>query len=202
MANLCEKLINSCIAADCNNPLFQGVDSEALIANFSDIESVTYDATNPSIITGITMKTDTVEEQEVSRCFYTVQQLGNTPYSGSNTSMTTGTYGNKFTNVISLAVVDNGPEITENIIDNLANGKFVVILKNDYVHTDGKNQYSVYGIKKGLKATAISRELYNEDTQSAWTVELTEENAPKAGLFFYVSTGTEAAVEALKCDCE
>lgn len=203
MSNLCEKLLNSCISADCNNPLFAGVDAEALIANFSDIDTVTYDTQNPSIISGITMKTvGGTGTDPVSACFYSVQQLGNQPYSGSQTEFVEGTYGNRVNHTIQLAVVDNGPEITENIIDKLLNGKFVVILKNDYKHSNGDNKYSVYGINKGLKCTGLTRELYG-DNESAWVVTLQEQNAPKSGLFFFASTetATDTAVENLKCTC-
>ena len=183
MANICEKLIGSCIAQDCDNPMFPGVDGQGLIANFSDIVTVTYDQTNPSIINGITMKTDT--------CFYTIQQLGNQPFSGSQTEMTEGTYGNKFNNTVNFAVLDNGPQVTNDII-----------LKNDYKGENGEATYSVYGIKKGLRAASITRELYG-DNESAWVCSMTEENAPQSGLFFYVtdSATTETAINALKCTC-
>lgn len=203
MSNLCEKLLNQCIAADCNNPLFAGVDSEALILNYSQIDSVSYDQSNGNIITGITMKTYTDGNDTVPYCGYTCQQLGNTPFSGTQVEMTEGTYGNRFTNTVVLAVTDNGPDVCKNIIDNFANGKFVVIMKNDYRHTNGDNKYQVYGVKKGLKASAISRELYG-DNESAYIVTLTEENAPMSGMFFYVTSesATDTAYEALKCDCE
>lgn len=211
MSNLCEKTLKSCIAADCTNPLFAGVDSEALIANYSDIASYTYDQTNPSIINGITMVEDTttVDDGEggtttvtTPRHFYCVQQLGNQPFAGSQTEFSEGTYGNRVNHTIQLAVVDNGPEITENIIDNLLNGKFVVILKNDYVHTNGDNEYQVFGSHKGLKCTGLTRELYG-DNESAYIVTLQEQNAPKSGMFFYTTdqTTTAAAIEVLKDTC-
>ena len=204
MSNLCEKLLNSCIAADCANPLFAGVDSEALIANFSDIDTVSYDNDNPSIVNGITMKTEAgTGTNPVSKCFFTVQQLGNKPFEGSQTEFAEGTYGNRVTHTIQLAVVDNGPEISENIIDKFLNGKFVVIMKNDYKHSSADNKYQIYGLSKGLKCTGLTRELWG-DNESAWIVTLTEENAPKSGLFFYVTneSTTDTAIAALKCDCE
>lgn len=199
MSNICETLISSCIAANCDNPLFSGVDGLGYIANFADIADVTYDSTNPSVITSITMKPGTGSD---TTCFYTIQQLGKQPFEGSQTEMTEGTYGNRFTNTINFAVVDNGPEITENIIDKLANGKFVVILKNDYEGDDGKAKYSVYGIKKGLKAATITRELYG-DNDSAWICSMTEENAPKSGLFFWTTdeATTDDAIASLLCTC-
>lgn len=198
MANLCESLLNKCIQADCENTLYAGVAPTALIMNFSDIASVTYDSENASIVNGITMKTDGT----TTKCAYTVQQLGNKPFEGSQTELTEGTYGNKFNHTINLVVLDNGPEITENIIDQLANGKFCVILQSEYLHTNADNKYQVYGLKKGLKCTAITREVWG-DNESAYLVTLVEENSPKSGLFFFTTDEqtTDSAVAALKCTC-
>lgn len=196
--NLCEKIIEACISADCANPLYAGVDSMGLIANYSDIASVTYDQNNPSIVSGITMK----EESGTAKCWYTIQQLGNRPFEGSQTEFAEGTYANRVTHTIQFAILDNGPEITENVVDRLLNGKFVVMLRNDYVHADGKNKYSVYGLNKGLKCTGLTREIWG-DNESAWIVTLQELNAAKTGLFFFTTDEqtTDTAVEALKCSC-
>lgn len=199
MSSLCEKLLSGCISADCENPLYAGVGALGLLMNYSDVAKITYDENNGNIINGFTMKT-TGENQ--TACAYTVQQLGNQPFSGSNTALVAGTYGNRFTNTIQLAIVDNGPEISHDVIDSLANGKFIAILVNDYVHNSGDNKYQVYGAAKGLKCTAISREFYG-DNEGAYIVTLTEENAPKSGVFFYTTDEetTDTAFEALKCSC-
>lgn len=199
MSSLCEKLLSGCISADCENPLYAGVGALGLLMNYSDVANITYDENNGNIINGFTMKT-TGENQ--TACAYTVQQLGNQPFSGSNTALVAGTYGNRFTNTIQLAIVDNGPEISHDVIDNLANGKFIAILVNDYKHTNGDNKYQVYGAAKGLKCTAITREFYG-DNEGAYVVTLTEENAPKSGVFFYSTDEetTDTAFEALKCTC-
>lgn len=199
MASLCEKLLNGCIAADCENPMFAGVNAEALIFNLSQIDSVTYSTSNGNIVTGITMKTD---GNSGTYCAYTCQQLGNRPYEGSQVEMTEGTFVNRFTNTIQLAVMDNGPEVCHDIIDNFANGKFAVILQNEYKHTNGDNKYQMFGFKRGLRCTAITREVWG-DNESAYIITLTEENAPQSGVFFYVTdeTTTDAAYEALKCTC-
>jgi len=57
------------------------------------------------------------------------------------------------------------------------NGEFVVILQNN------NGTYQVYGIEGGLHASAMVRELYNDDTLSGWLVTMTEENAVKGNLF-------------------
>lgn len=203
MATVCEYLINQCIAADCENPLYAGVGNEALIGNFDDIAGVTRSTTNKSIVNGITMKTDVVGGQDVARCMYTVQQLGNQPFADSNTTMVEGTYGNRVQHEIHLAIVDNGPEITENVVDKLLNGKFFCILTNDYRHTNGDNKYQIYGLNKGLKCTAMERQFYG-DNESAYVVTLTETGAGKSGQFLFSTDEetTDGLYEALKCECE
>lgn len=202
MSSLCEKLLQGCISADCENPMFAGVGALGLLMNFSDVANISYDTNNGNIINGFTMKTSGEGGSQTTACAYTVQQLGNRPFEGSQTELVEGTYGNRFTNTIQLAIVDNGPEISHDVIDNLANGKFIAILQNDYKHANGDNKYQVYGAAKGLKCTAITRELYG-DNEGAYVVTLTEENAPKSGVFFYTTdeATTDTAFEALKCTC-
>lgn len=176
MGNLCEKLIGGAITADCENPIFAGVAGEAIILNYSQIQSITYDENNGNIITGITMKASTKG--------YIVQQLGNQPFDGTQTEMADGTYAKKFNNTVNFAVLDNGPDICRDVVDNLANGKFVVIMQNDYKHANADNKYQVYGAAKGLKATSIVREVWG-DNESAWVCSFTEEGNPKSGVFFF-----------------
>ena len=199
MSNLCEKIISACIAADCDNPLYAGVKSTAYIFNKSQIASVTKSG---NTISGITMGNDGAAQNPVTYCAYTVQQLGNKPFDGSQTEMVEGTYGNRFNHTVQLAIVDNGPDICKNIVDSLANGSFCVILENEYVHTNGDNKYQCYGFDKGLKASSITREVWG-DNESAYIVTLVEEGAPTSGKFFYVTdeSTTDAAVKALLCVC-
>ena len=42
MANICEKLLAGCIGADCDNPIFAGMEAKAWIFNKSEIASFTY----------------------------------------------------------------------------------------------------------------------------------------------------------------
>lgn len=199
---LCDTFINQCIDVDCNNPMFAGVAPEALLFNKDQIASMPI---SNNKIASITMKTYTSGDDTVSYCGYTVKQMGNRPFEGSQTEMVEGTYGNKFNNTVVLAVPDNGPDISHNIIDNFANGRFVAILQNDYVHTGtnaGDNKFQVYGASKGLRASSIVREVWG-DNESFWIVTLVEENAPVSGIFFYDTneSTTDAAIEALKCTC-
>lgn len=202
MSSLCEKYISGCIAADCENPMFSGMAPTGYLANFDQIASVTYSQTNGNIITGITMGNDGAATDPVTYCFYSVQQLGKQPFEGTNTEMVEGTYGNKWNHTVVIAISDHGPDISHNILDSLADGRFVFIGQNDYKHSNGDNKYEVMGIKKGLRAASITREAYG-DNEGAWIVTLTEENAPQSANFFYATdeTTTDAAVAALACTC-
>ena len=189
-SNLCEKLITNCVSADCDNIGFAGVSNSALLANYTDIDTVTYDAKNSNIVDGITMKTD----GNTTKCFFPVVVMGNQPYQGTNTQLVVGDYGNRFTHNVTIAILDNGPELSHDVLDNLANGRFAMILENDFRNADDTNRYSIYGLAKGLKATNISRDLY--ENEAAWIVELSEEGNPKSETFVKPSI-----IDTLTCNC-
>lgn len=198
MANLCEKLLAGCIGADCDNPVFAGMESKAWIFNKSEIASFTYDSQNPNLITDITMKEISAGVNAVG---YTISQLGKTPFTGTNTALVEGNAANKFTETFNFIVPDNSPAASM-LLDNIANGKFVVVAKNEYTGSDSKGAFQVYGAKKGLVATAMERDPYGEDADGGWAVTLTSENTPNSALFFYKTDAatTESTLDGL-VDC-
>ena len=72
--------------------------------------------------------------------------------------------------------MNNGTTTAEQVFA-LMNGDFVVILQNN------NGTYQVFGLENGLRASAMVRELYNDDTLSGWLVTMTEESAVKGSLF-------------------
>lgn len=176
--------MDGCISADCKNMPFTGMGSVAYIANKSEIE-FTFATGNPNLVTGITMKV--LEEgqnsdPDVVAVLYSIQQFGKTPFTGTQTSMVEGNTSNKFTETFSFVLPDNSPAAA-NMLDNIANGKFVVIAQNEYEGTDKKGTWQVYGLKKGLVATAMERDPYSDDTDGQWQVTLTSENVPTSAIF-------------------
>lgn len=194
-SNLCEKLLTGCVSADCDNIGFGGVSNTGWIANYTDINTVTYDTENSNIVDGITMKTEGEGSSAVTKCFFPVTVMGNQPFQGSNTQLVVGDYGNRFTHNVTIAILDNGPKLSNEVLDNLANGRFVITLENDFRDTNNTNRYSIYGLAKGLKATNISRDLY--DNEAAWIVELSEEGNPKSETFV-----DPTIMSNLICNCE
>lgn len=192
MANNCDFELAQGIAPDCDNPQTRGLEREAIIINRADIDfsALVRDNTNPAIVSTLALKTGTKG--------YQVLQIGATPYSGTNTAMATGTYRNKFTKTVSFAVLDHCPDTTKNVIDNLANGVFVMVVKNNSAGSDGKGRYEIIGLDGGLRATEMPRDPNSEETDGAWVATL-QETAPTSGTFLYDTdeATTEAAFQAL-----
>lgn len=178
---LCDFLISADIQGyDCENPMVKGAKSNGLLINRRDINlsGVTYDTTNPFKITALPLAS--------GKTAYDIVQGGKTPFTGTQQEMQEGTYQNTITNTLQFVILNQGTTTAEQIFA-LMNGEFVIVLQNNN-HT-----YQVFGIEAGLKASAMVRELYNDDTLSGWLVTMTEENAVKGNLFI-----DEALYETLK----
>ena len=168
---LCDFLISADIAGyDCENPMVKGAKADGLIINRKDINmsGVTYDSTNPFKVTALPLLS--------GKTAYDIVQGGKTPFTGSQQEMAEGTYQNTFTNTVQFVILNQGTTTAEQVFA-LMNGDFVVVLQNN------NGTYQVYGLEAGLRASAMVRELYNDDTLSGWLVTMTEENAVKGNLF-------------------
>ena len=168
---LCDFVISADIQGyDCENPMVKGAKADGLIINRKDINlsGITYDTNDPFKITALPLLQ--------GKTAYDIVQGGKTPYTGSQQEMQEGTYQNTLTNTIQFVILNQGLT-TANQIFALMNGEFVVVLQNN------NGTYQVYGIEAGLRASAMVRELYNDDTLSGWLVTMTEENAVKGNLF-------------------
>lgn len=168
---LCDFLISDDIQGyDCENPMVKGAKSNGLLINRRDINlsGVTYDTTNPFKITALPLAS--------GKTAYDIVQGGKTPFTGTQQEMQEGTYQNTITNTLQFVILNQGTTTAEQIFA-LMNGEFVIVLQNN------NNTYQVFGLEAGLKASAMVRELYNDDTLSGWLVTMTEENAVKGNLF-------------------
>lgn len=168
---LCDFLISADIAGyDCENPMVKGAKATGLIINRKDINfnGVTYDTNNPFKVTALPLLS--------GKAAYDIVQGGKTPFTGSQQEMQEGTYQNTLTNTIQFVILNQGTTTADQIFA-LMNGEFVVVLQNN------NGTYQVFGLEAGLHASAMVRELYNDDTLSGWLVTMTEENAVKGNLF-------------------
>ena len=194
MANICETLIGQDIAFDCDDLVARGLEADGLIINRNDIDfgATVFSSTKKNVIEQIVLKT--------GKKAYEIVQQGSTPFTGVTSTLNVGTYRNTWTHVIPIAVLANTPDVVANVIDGLANGSFLVILRNVTKGDGGEAEYQVYGYAQGLRASEGSNEKYSEDTDGGWLITLQETSAPKAALFFYDTDAktTAAKFESLK----
>lgn len=179
MAGICDSIISKGIAVSCDSPLVKGLEADAVIINRNDVDfsQSVFDADNKNILKTLVLKS--------GKKGFSVVQQGAKPFSGVKTTLATGTYRNTFNHEIPIAILDNSPEVAKDIIDGLANGSFVLILKNAHKGEQGKAEYQVYGYYQGLRASAIDNEKYSEDTDGGWLVTLQETSVPKSALFYF-----------------
>lgn len=168
---LCDFLISADIQGyDCSNPMVKGAKANGLIINKADINmaGVTYDASNPFKVTALPLN--------AGKTAYDIVQGGKTPFTGTQQEMAEGTYQNTITNTIQFVILNQGTTTASQVFA-LMNGEFVVALQNN------NGTYQVFGLETGLRASAMIRELYSDDTLSGWLITMTEENAVKGNLF-------------------
>ena len=193
MSEACDYKLAQNIGASCDNPQVQGLKNKGYLMNYDDIDfdSVKRNDGNSLIIEDLTLLS--------GKKAYSAYVPGKTPYTGTKAELATGTYSNKFNKTASIVVLDSGPDVAKNIINNLANGKFVFIMENKYQGDDKKNTFEIYGFEQGLVASEVTNEKYSEDTDGGWAVTLIEENAPSSGIFLFKESikATRAALESL-----
>jgi len=168
---LCDYLINSNIAGyDCSNPMVKGAKAAGKLMNRGDINlaGVTYDENNPFLVTALPLVS--------GKTSYSITQGGKTPFTGTQQEMVEGTYQNTVTNTVQFVILKQDSVTAEQVFA-LMNGEFVAVLQNN------NGTYQVYGLEGGLRASAMVRELYNDDTLAGWLVTMTEEGAIKGNLF-------------------
>ena len=176
MATTCESLIAQDIIIPCEDQVTKGLEGDGLIINRDDIDFT------KSVVDGNTIKTLVLKTGKKA---YAIKQEGSKPFTGTKTELTVGTYRNSWKNTVAVVVLANTPDVWANIIDGLANGKFVIILRNLSKGADGKAEYQVFGYAQALKASAGENDKYSDDTEGGWLITLEEESVPKAAYFFF-----------------
>lgn len=186
------------IVADACNPASKGVKAIGYIANFSDVNHAAMS----------NAKTGRKYSQFVLNSgakLYKIYQLGKKPFTGANTELQTSDYRSTWNKTLPVVLFANGADVVENIIDQLANGKFVAIIENAYAGNGGDNTFEIVGLETGLMATAGNAEKYNDEYGGGWSITLTEENAPSAGLYCLYpesEVGTKDNIEVTRAALE
>jgi hypothetical protein len=183
--------ISSGLSLNCSDPLVAGVVATFYLANKDDIASITYDNTNPMLVTDITMK--------ASKFFYRYEgQLQSTE---PLFAMVKGKYINQYEHTLGFLIFDISPTIKKEIL-NMKDGNFVAIVENNYVSATGNTKYEIYGVGAGLKAEAMERNPNDTENLGAFkislkTQEYARESKPPVTLFDTDLATTETLVLGL-----
>ena len=161
----CDYLLDTGIRGyNCNEPMVKGAEPEGLLINWDDIDweetTIQHDIAQV-----------TIELKCGGKKAYTITQNGKQPWNGTQQEMVEGAYQNTLTNTLQFAILKHD-NITAEDIFALSNGKFVALVQNKHGGT-----WQVFGIETGLYASAMVRELYNDDTLSGWLATMVEEGA-------------------------
>ena len=91
------------------------------------------------------------------------------------------------------------PVATTAMINQIANGRFVVVYQNRTKNVLGDINYEIMGLYRGLKCSKLEIDRYNEETSGAWIVEMDEEGVAEGPIPFASTTRalTDAAFNAL-----
>lgn len=180
----CDGLIKSGIEPSCDNPIVGGIEANGIIINRKDIDlsKVVFDKTRKNVIQTLPLKDGAKA--------YSIHVPTNKPFTGTTTTLEAGTNRNTFTNNVGFTILDNSPDVCEQVIDGLATGEFVIIYENKYKNLNketnpGDSTFQIVGYYQGLRATTLENDKYSEDTEGGWNVVLTESKVPKSALFLY-----------------
>lgn len=111
-----------------------------------------------------------------------------TPFAGTKTEFSPGTYENTFTKTVSFVLLNQGPVVAQKMIAPLAEfDDWVIILhkrdvgENKSVHA---GTLEVYGFEQGLKLTEAASEPWSDETLGGWQVTMQETGAIYPGVYF------------------
>lgn len=194
----CNALIAKDIAASCVDPIVGGLESNAVIINRDDVDFalVQFNATRNNVIENLPLKK--------GKRGYKAYVPGAKPFSGTKTSLEKGTYRNTFANDFALVILENDPDVTAQIIDGLANGKFLVVFENKHKNLNkatspGDSSIQIFGYYQGLQSETIDNDKYSEETDGGWAILLKETKSPLSAIFLYKESmsATKALFDAL-----
>jgi hypothetical protein len=147
---------------DCTKPMSAGVkDAYLYLFNYSDLESVTEDGSNPNLLTDITL----VSGKKIYR------------YEGKNNSIEPRSALNKqryaevWDHEVIFKIFDNTADIKEQL-DFLKSTKVIAIVENNYAGTDSATSFEIYGLRAGLELTVSERIVNDQETQGAYNLTL------------------------------
>lgn len=172
----CDFKIAQDIEYDCSALAEKGAQATGYIVNYADVSKADCDREG-NRIQRLAMAS--------GKQGYKIVVPEGSPFNGTTIEANVGTYRTKWNKSVAFVLLNSGPDVSYNIVDKLANGKFMIVLENKYTGSDEKNTFEVYGFEQGLRLSAGTRDLYSDDTDGGWSLTLQEEAAPSSGIFLW-----------------
>ena len=146
---------------DCEAPIVPGVNQRLLLGNLDDIQAVTYNVANPSIIEGITMKTG-----KAMFAFQGIRQSLTPSY-----EFVAGTVSVGYNHMVNFLAFDITQEAKDNY-EKMGLTKMFAIVENKNAPGNGNSVFEVYGGGVGLEAATITRTPNDTETGGAFSIGL------------------------------
>jgi hypothetical protein len=188
--NYCQALIDANIEPTCED-LASGYERTGVIINREDVDFATsvFSETDPNTLTVMPLKS--------GKKGFKIVDVSLNPFASSTNKGVAGTYTNSFDKEVHLWIPNDSPEVAK-VIDEIANGEFVVVLPKKQKN-GGKSEFEIVGFENGCRADAGN--ITNEpasDNGDGWNVVLKEKGARKSKIFLFNTDAatTEAAVAA------
>lgn len=138
MYNSCAGDIAQNIALDCANPNVGGYTGRGLLIPWDNIQGVVQDASNPRIVSSITLAT--------SKKLAIIDNVFAEPFTGSSTASTADSGRVAYTKTVAFRIPKRGAEVSKELVEPLAssaNGFLLVLEKQD---KKGDGSYEIVGL--------------------------------------------------------
>lgn len=160
MPPICDALTAG-IAYDCANPPTGGANDRLILINFADVEggTVTYDGTNPIIVTNLALAGVTVG--------YAFEGVNNS--NEPRAAMVKGRYVNGYDHEVRFKCFDNSPTAKLQL-GKMDGALMVAIVQNNRKGASGNSAFEIYGLETGLRLQELERILADAETQGAYNL--------------------------------
>lgn len=190
MANTCDTNIAHDFIYDCENPPAAGLENEALLINWDDIDRAqcAFNETQPNVLETLVLKSGKKAN---------IVQQRKTSFNGTAIAQVEGTYSTGTTQTFAFAVFENSADAKANI-EKMLNGKFIAIVQNSSGAEDAR--YEILGWYTGLKTPTLSKDYVAEESAGVYAITLASGNEPGLPVSFFDTDldTTATAYEALK----
>jgi hypothetical protein len=149
------------ITLDCDYPLVGGVKDDLYLFNYSHLNSVTRNSTNPQIIEAITLTS--------GKKVYKFEGKNNSVE--PRAALVKQRYADAYEHQVDFLVFSLVPA-SKAIIEDLVKGRVIAICENRHREVSGKTSFEIYGLNAGLEVSELERVANDSDTQGAYKLVL------------------------------